>query len=103
MNGLRSANDEGVLNLSHFRNYVKYMRARGLEVCAWTVNDEREMVREGRRMRRGRDMFNCGTFSVVFSGLDVPKVGDSLPHGRSPHCSTHCHSAERRRRRREKR
>lgn len=25
-------------------NYVKFMRARGLEVCAWTVNDEREMA-----------------------------------------------------------
>lgn len=25
-------------------NYVKFMRARGLEICAWTVNDEREMA-----------------------------------------------------------
>lgn len=25
-------------------NYVKFMRARGLEICAWTVNDELEMA-----------------------------------------------------------
>lgn len=25
-------------------NYVKFMRARGLQICAWTVNDEREMA-----------------------------------------------------------
>lgn len=27
-----------------YSNFVKYMHARGLQVCAWTVNDEHEMV-----------------------------------------------------------
>lgn len=34
-----------IIYIFHFiRNYVKFMRARGLEICAWTVNDELEMV-----------------------------------------------------------
>ena len=62
------------------RNYVKFMRARGLEICAWTVNDELEMVTS----------LNLNGISLNFLknlGMDGTKVKNPIFDRYPRHCS----------------